>query len=444
MALQLTDLSTRTFSTRSVWRRPGRVRLETLILIRWLAIIGQTAAVLFVEFVLQLSVPLGPVLAVIAMSAWVNLFLMIARPIQGPVKEWEAGVQLAYDIIQLAVLLGLTGGVQNPFLVLFIAPVAISAAVLRPAITALLASLAIVSVAALRSWRAPLPWIDGAPFDVPPLYEAGLSTAAIIGLVFTGIYAWAVAAEEERMTLALAATEAVLAREQRLSALGGLAAAAAHALGTPLATIHLAAKEMERTLPADSPLAEDVHLLATQAERCRGILQQLSIKPEAGDAVHARAPLGVLLEEAAGPHRGQGVTIAVRLEGPEGARAPDLKRMPEILHGLGNLIENAVSFAREAVEVAARWNDEEVTILVRDDGPGFSGDVLTRLGAPYLSVRRGAQRGKAGGLGLGFFIAKTLLEGSGGKLIARNRTGAISGAVVSVTWPRSAIEAAPL
>ncbi|MBI1186177.1 MAG: ActS/PrrB/RegB family redox-sensitive histidine kinase [Alphaproteobacteria bacterium] len=444
MALQLTDLSTRTFSTRSVWRRPGRVRLETLILIRWLAIIGQSAAVLFVEFGLGLSMPLGPALAVIAMSAWVNLFLMIARPTQGPVKEWEAAVQLAYDILQLALLLGLTGGVQNPFVVLFIAPVAISAAVLRPAITALLASLAIVSVAGLRVWRAPLPWFDGAGFDAPPLYEAGLAAAAITGLVFTGIYAWAVAAEEERMTLALAATEAVLAREQRLSALGGLAAAAAHALGTPLATIHLAAKEMARTLPADSPLSEDVHLLVSQAERCRGILQQLSIKPEEGDAVHARAPLGVFLDEAAGPHRGQGVSIALRLEGPEGARPPDLRRMPEILHGLGNLIENAVSFAREDVEIAARWTDDAVTIAVRDDGPGFSGDVIARLGAPYLSVRRGVQRGKAGGLGLGFFIAKTLLEGSGGKVTARNRTGARGGAVVSVTWPRNAIEAAPL
>jgi two-component system sensor histidine kinase RegB len=187
-----------------------------------------------------------------------------------------------------------------------------------------------------------------------------------------------------------------------------------------------------------------VQLLVSQAERCRSILQQLSIKPEEGDAVHARAPLGVFLEEAAGPHRGQGVSIAVRLEGPEGARAPDLRRMPEILHGLGNLIENAVSFAHDEVEIVARWNDEAVTIAVRDDGPGFSGDVLTRLGAPYLSVRRSAQRGKAGGLGLGFFIAKTLLEGSGGKVTARNRTGAIAGAVVSVTWPRDAIEAAPL
>jgi len=444
MALQLTDLSTRTFSTRSVWRRAGRMRLETLILIRWLAIIGQTAAVLFVEFALKLSVPLGPALAVIAASAWVNLFLMIARPIHGPVKEWEAAAQLAYDIAQLAVLLGLTGGVQNPFLLLFIAPVAISASVLRPAITALLASLAIVSVAALGSWGAPLPWLEGATLDLPPLYELGLAAAAITGLIFTATYAWTVAAEEERMTLALAATEAVLAREQRLSALGGLAAAAAHALGTPLATIHLVSKEMARTLPKDSPLTEDVQLLVSQAERCRGILQQLSVKPEEGDAVHARAPLGVLVEEAAGPHRGQGVDIVVTLSGPEGERAPEVRRMPEILHGLGNLVENAVSFAHTEVQLVASWTANTVTISVRDDGPGFSPDILTRLGAPYLSSRRGAARGKAGGLGLGFFIAKTLLEGSGAKVTARNRGGAHGGAVVIVEWPRASIEAAPL
>jgi two-component system sensor histidine kinase RegB len=374
----------------------------------------------------------------------VNLFLMTARPTQGPVREWEAAAQLAYDILQLAVLLGLTGGVRNPFLVLFIAPVAISATVLRPGITAALAGLAILCVGALMVWRAPLPWLHGVPLTLHPLYEAGLASAAVTGLVFTGIYAWAVAAEEERMTLALAAAESVLAREQRLSALGALAAAAAHELGTPLATIHLVAKETQRSLPADSPLTEDVSLLVSQAERCRSILQQLAVRPEEGDIVLARAPLGALLEECVKPHRGLGVDIRISLSGPEGEAPPAVRRLPEILHGLGSLIENAVGFAAAEVEILARWEPEVISVTVRDDGAGFPADVLPRLGAPYLSMRRDAMRGEAGGLGLGFFIAKTLLERSGAVVNAYNRPPPRSGAAVSVTWPRASIEAPPL
>lgn len=427
-----------------IWTASGRVRLETLILIRWLAILGQTAAVLFVELVLQLHMQLGPVLGVIAMSAWVNIFLMVARPAQGPVREWEAAVQLAYDLLQLALLLAFTGGIDNPFLLLFIAPVAISATVLRPSVTARLAGLAIVCVGAIYVWHAPLPWFEGEAFPAQPLYRAGLAAGAITGLVFTGIYAWTVSAEEERMTLALAAAEAVLAREQRLSALGGLAAAAAHELGTPLATIHLVAREMALALPPDSPLTEDVQLLVSQAERCRAILQQLAVRPDEGDAMHARAPLKSLLEEAAEAHGNQGVEIRISCTGPEGEKPPSIKRMPEILHGLGALVENAVSFARSSVDVTAQWDADSISVTVRDDGPGFPADVLPRLGAPYLSVRRTATRGRSGGLGLGFFIAKTLLERSGGHLFARNRTHPRTGAVVRVDWSRQAIEAPPL
>ncbi|MGE3251806.1 MAG: ActS/PrrB/RegB family redox-sensitive histidine kinase [Hyphomonadaceae bacterium] len=426
----------------TIWTRSGRVRLETLILVRWLAIAGQTAAVLFVEFGLRLDLNLGSSLGVIALSAWVNLFLMVSRPWQGPVKEWEAAAQLAYDLVQLAVLVGLTGGVANPFLLLLIAPVAISASVLRPAITAALAGLAILCVGALLVWRAPLPWLAGATLNLPTLYEDGLAAAVVTGLVFTGIYAWTVAAEEERMTLALAAAEAVLAREQRMSSLGALAAAAAHELGTPLATIHLVAKEMARSLPGDSPYLEDVQLLVTQSERCRAILTKLSERPDEGDAVFARAPLGALIGEVTDPHRGQGAEITINIAGPEGEAAPDIARRPEILHGLSSLVENAVSFAASRVEIAARWSEQEISITVRDDGRGFDPDILPRLGAPYLTS--GARGRMGGGMGLGFFIAKTLLERSGASLHARNRTPPRTGAVVTVTWPRGAVEAAPL
>lgn len=428
----------------SLWTAPGRVRLRTLINLRWLAIAGQTAAVLFVEFGLKFDTPLGALLAVITAGAWLNLYLMIAMPGQRLVREWEAAGQLAFDVLQLAILLALTGGIENPFLLLFIAPVAVSAAVLRPATTAALAALAYVSVGALALWHAPLPWIPGQSFHLPPLYQAGLATAVLIGLGFTSVYAWRVAAEEERLNIALAAVQAVLAREQRLAALGGLAAAAAHELGTPLATIHLVAKEMLRGLPADSPLFEDAGLLVSQSERCRGILKQLSARRDAGDMVHDQMPLQALLDEVAEPHRGLGAEIAIRIAAASAAAgaSPQVRRMPEIIHGLRNLVENAVGFADRRVEIIAVWSAVEVEITVSDDGPGFPSAVLARLGEPYVSERGAGQ--KAGGLGLGFFIAKTLLERSGARFEVQNKTIPLQGAVIRATWPRSAIEAASL
>lgn len=425
----------------------GRVQLRTLILLRWLAVAGQTAALVFVRFGLGFDAPLAATLGVVAVSAWVNIFLMVARPSQGVVADWEAAAQLAYDVLQLAILLGLTGGVANPFLMLFIAPVAVSAIVLKPAVTVALAGLTYICVGVLALWHLPLPWTPGELYEPPALYQIGLAAAVLIGLGFTSVYAWRVAAEEERLSTALAEVQTVLAREQKLSALGGLAAAAAHELGTPLATIHLVAKEMERTLgkqSADSGLLEDVQLLVSQSERCRGILKQLSSRKEEGDAVHARLTLDDLLESVSDRHRGLGAEINIHVEesAPDGSKAPEITRSPEIMHGLGNIIENAVGFAATAVDVAARWTGAEVEIVVRDDGPGFPLTVLQRLGEPYVSERSPGDGG--GGLGLGFFIAKTLLERTGARIEARNRTPPKQGAVVRATWPRAAIEAPPL
>lgn len=422
----------------------GRVRLRTLILLRWMAVAGQTAALVYVTFALGFETPLAAGLGVIAVSAWVNIFLMVVRPSHGVVRDWEAAAQLAYDVLQLAVLLALTGGIANPFLLLFIAPVAVSAIVLRPAVTVALAGLTYVCIAALAIWHLPLPWRPGETYEPPMIYQLGLAAAVLIGLGFTSVYAWRVAAEEERLSAALAEVQTVLAREQKLSALGGLAAAAAHELGTPLATIHLVAKEMERGLAKDSPLIEDVQLLVSQSERCRGILKQLSSRKEQGDAVHERLPLQTLLEDAVARHGDQGRTVTVSVEGetPGATNPPEIRRLPEMIHGLGNLVENAVSFAAAHVDVVARWSSTEIAIVIRDDGPGFPAHVLTRLGEPYISERAPGERG--GGLGLGFFIAKTLLERTGARIEARNRTPPRTGAVVRATWARAAIEAPPL
>lgn len=421
------------------WTAQSRVRLRTLILLRWLAVFGQTVAVLFVRYGLDVSFPIGWALAAIAVSVVLNLALISTRRSQELAREWEAAAQLGYDVVQLAVLLALTGGLQNPFVFLFIAPVAVSATVLRPAVTAMLAALTFACVGAIAVWRFPLPWPQGAGFELPPLYQLGIAAAVLVGLGFTSVYAWRVAAEEERLNVALAAVQAVLAREQTLSALGGLAAAAAHELGTPLATIHLVAKEMARDLSPDDPRAEDLQLLVTQSERCRAILGQLSAMRERGDVMTQRAPIRLLLEEIVATHEGLGADIVIDAQG-EGPL--QIRRMPEVVHALSGIVENAVGFAHTRVDIEARWDADQVAITVRDDGPGFSPAILGRLGEPYLTERD--REGAAGGLGLGFFISKTLLERTGAKLEVRNRRPPNQGAMVKTVWPRSSIEAPAL
>jgi two-component system sensor histidine kinase RegB len=423
----------------SFWTTQSRVRLRTLILLRWLAIFGQTAAVLFVRYGLDVEFPIAGALAAIGVSVALNIGLIAARRSQELAREWEAAAQLAYDVIQLAFLLALTGGLQNPFVFLFVAPVAVSATILRPAVTAMLATLTFACVGAISVFRLPLPWPEDLAFSLPPLYQMGIAAAVLVGLGFTSVYAWRVAAEEERLNIALAAVQAVLAREQTLSALGGLAAAAAHELGTPLATIHLVAKEMSRSLPPDDPRAEDLQLLVTQSERCRAILGQLSADRERGDVMIQRAPMRALLEEVAEPHQGLGAEIVIDTHG-DGPL--DIRRMPEIVHSLGGIVENAVGFANSRVDFVARWDGDSIEVSVRDDGPGFAPGVLSRLGEPYLTERD--REGVAGGLGLGFFISKTLLERTGAKLTMRNRRPPDEGAVVIVRWPRPAIEAPKL
>jgi len=421
------------------WTAESRVRLRTLIILRWLAALGQTAAVLFVRYGLDVDFPMDWALVAIGMSVVLNLGLVSMRRSQELALEWQAAALLAYDVIQLAALLALTGGLQNPFVFLFIAPVAVSATVLRPTVTAMLAALTFVCVGAISVWRLPLPWPEGEGFELPQLYQLGIAAAVLVGLGFTSVYAWRVAAEEERLNVALAAVQAVLAREQTLSALGGLAAAAAHDLGTPLATIHLVAKEMARDLKPDDPRSEDLNLLVTQSERCRAILGQLSARRDQGDVMTQRAPIRSLLEEIAAEHDGLGAEIVIDAQG----KGPiDVRRMPEIVHALSGIVENAVGFAEQRVVIEARWDDNQVSVTVRDDGPGFSSAILGRLGEPYLTERD--REGVAGGLGLGFFISKTLLERTGAKLDVRNLRPPERGAVVKTVWPRTSIEAPAL
>ena len=284
---------------------------------------------------------------------------------------------------------------------------------------------------------SPLPWYPDEALDQPAIYLIGVWAALVCGLIFNGFYAWRVAEETRRMSNALAATEMILAREQQLSALDGLAAAAAHELGTPLATIALVAKELKRELPDAPAFNDDLDLLYSQAQRCRQILSTLTNHPDDGDAVFARMRLSAMLEEIVEPLRTGEVEILVTQEG-EGDE-PEVLRNPGMLHGLGNLLDNAADFAKASVRVSATWNEDMLAITIEDDGPGFAQEIIDKLGEPYVTTRGSASRmrpGDAGheGMGLGFFIAKTLLERSGAWVTLANQPLPDHGAIVRIEW----------
>ncbi|MEM8770205.1 MAG: ActS/PrrB/RegB family redox-sensitive histidine kinase [Pseudomonadota bacterium] len=428
----------------------GPVRLRTLTTIRWLAVGGQTLAIFVVHFGLGFATPIGLCVAAIAMSAWLNVFTMMRFAPQRVLTDREAGAFIAFDIVQLSALLAFTGGVLNPFSALIIAPVTIAAGFLTLRYTVLIAALALAGVSILALYHMPLPWRPDEELQLAPIYNIGVWAALSFSIIFFAAYAHRIAAESAQMRSALAATQLVLDREQRLSALGGLAAAAAHELGTPLATIQVTAKEMAHDLAESDTLREDAELLVSQAKRCQEILGRLSRHGEAGDAFHDRIGVEVLLKEAAEPflERAGGPAVRIQTASGDGAPAPVLERRPEIIYGLRNLIENAVSFAKTETVLTAKWTAEELAIEVNDDGPGFAADIIARLGEPYLSRRSGARgqnasraakSASAGGLGLGFFIAKSLLEGAGAQIAHANRQwgGADSqrGASVTVRLP---------
>jgi two-component system sensor histidine kinase RegB len=419
------------------------VRLDTLIRLRWLSAIGQTAAVLVVYLGLEFDLPIWGCLAVIALSAWLNIALRVRFKAARRLEPSRAAWLLAFDIAELGALMYLTGGLENPFSFFFLGPVLLSATALPARMTALLGAFAILCITLLIFFHMPLPWSEELPAPVlPNTYILAVWLSILLAIFFIGIYAWQITEESRQLVNAMAATELVLAREQHLTQLDGLAAAAAHALGTPLSTITVIVKELEREMDPNSPHADDIRLLREQAQRCRDILGKLSELP-AEPEHYDRLPLSGLLEEVAAPHRDFGIAIDVSI--PAGKVQPTGSRNPAILYGLGNLLENAVDFAREHVEIAAQWDQETITVVISDDGPGFAPEVISRIGEPYVRSRRRRRMYASDdtGLGLGFFIAKTLLERSGARLTFVNRALPGQGAIVTISWPRKVFEQVP-
>jgi two-component system sensor histidine kinase RegB len=412
-----------------------RISLRRLVLIRWVAIAGQAVTLLIVHYALDFRVPLLPAFAVVGCSVALNLFLTLYRRAATRLGERDAAVFLGYDLLQLGLLLYITGGLQNPFSILILAPVTVAATVLswRPVIALAVFAVAMITILAL--WHVPLPWRGVAPV-FPPELVLGLWIALVLATVFIGSYTWSVAEEARRLRDAVAATQLALAREQRVSAVGALAAAAAHELGSPLATIAVVARELARDLPADSPHGEDAQLLLSQSERCRQILAQLAHHPdEEGASPYTRLPISALVEAAGALFHAPRIRLIFATTGEPADAEPLVRRSPEIMHGLNNLIQNAVQFARGEVSVTTHWDKDNVTVEVADDGPGFPAHLIGRLGEPYLSSRAGVSNH----MGLGIFIAQSLLERSGAKLTFNNLIE--GGAHVVISWNRANLQA---
>jgi len=433
------------------------VRMRTLILLRWMAIVGQASTIFVADRVYGLHLPLGLCYLAVALAVVANLFAITLLPESKRLSEGEAFLTLLFDLAQLAFLVFLTGGLTNPFALLVLAPVTISASALRLRSTVLLGSVAIVLISVAAVWNVPLRLETGEILAVPRLFAFGFWLSIVIGILFLGLYSRRVATEMRLMSDALFATQMALAREQKLTDLGGVVAAAAHELGTPLATIKLVSSELMAELVDQPALHEDARLIREQADRCRDILRNMG---RAGkDDLHLRhAPLSAVLREAAEPHLSRGKVVEFRFAPLDGSpdRQPSILRRPEIIHGLRNLIQNAVDFARSTVWIEGEWTDRRVTVRIIDDGEGFPAHLIGRIGDPFVRFRRNDQtvEGRPGyeGMGLGLFIAKTLLERSGARLTFANATDPYlpledrplrCGAVVEAVWPMADLAVTP-
>ena len=423
-------------------QRSNWVRLRTLVILRWFAISGQIIAVLSAILFLGLQFEVGLVAMTIGASVLGNLFSTFLFPKNKQLSEREAAAMLGFDILQLGILLYLTGGLNNPFGLLMLAPVTIAATVLHLRSTVVTGVFAIVIITLLSQIYLPLYAPDGTPLMLPGLFLFGVWLALVIGVMFLGIYARQVTTEMHTMGEALVATRLALAREQKLTDLGGVVAAAAHELGTPLSTIKLIATELMDELRGQTDLYDDAALIGAQADRCRDILRSMG---QAGkDDLHLRrAPLETVLRDAAEPHmdRGKTVTFLIRTATGDDLRQPAIIRRPEIIHGIRNLIQNAVDFAKTEVQVEVLWSTTLVSVRIQDDGPGFPSTVMERIGLPFMHGRKRVD-GRPGyeGMGLGLFIAKTLLERSGATINFANAVAGRGGAIVVVTWPRNKVD----
>lgn len=403
---------------------------RTLVAVRWASVFGQLLAVALAYFTLDLHLPLKNVASCIALLIFINLFALIVHG-RRRLGENAATVYLALDIIQFALLLYFTGGFENPFAMLMIAQVAVAAAVLNLARMVLLSFLSILMATLLSIWNIPLIW-PGGEVVITPTYLLGEQIALIFAVAFIASYVWRISFEYRHIQNALYDSQLSLSRQRQLAALGAQAAAAAHELGSPLSTIAIIAKDLHRDYANDPELKEDITLLVEQTRRCSEILKDFSTNPERDEdpIVTARTP-AQLMQDLADSYAHERPDITVTVTDSPDLAGQTLTPTPEVVRSLGNLVQNALQHAKSQVDITIKPYGARARFIIHDDGEGFAPTILARIGEPYLTTKTRENQN----MGLGLFIAQTLIESRGGQVRFRNHPK--GGAEVMVTLPRT-------
>ena len=403
---------------------------KTLIILRWIAILGQFIAINIVYFYLDLDFPIKVAHLIIFIGFLTNLFLQFrVKSIQ--VKDFNASIFLFYDLIQLSLLLYLTGGISNPFTILMIIPTIVSSTFLSMGTTIILGCVTMIFLFLLTIFHYPLPGIHDQSVTFPKLYLAGYFIAIIIGLVFLSYFGIRFSGESKRRSDATSQLQKLIAKEYELESLGGQAAAAAHSLGTPLATINVVASELKKEFGKNNEHSKDIDLLISQTKRCGEILKKISKKQIKDDEFFSKTKLEDLLQEIVSSFKEtSSKNIVLKLDNDKNKIS--IQRSPEMIYGLRNFIGNAVKFSKNKVELILASNKKTVEILIKDNGPGFPMDVIELLGEPYIKSRSNKIKDNAG-TGLGTFLGKTLLERRGAKISFYNNKEN-KGAVVKINW----------
>jgi len=403
---------------------------KTLVNLRWIAIIGQLLAINFVYFFLKLNLPIIETHIILSLGFITNIILQF-RIRTNQLKDFNSALFLVYDLLQLSFLLYLTGGIFNPFSLLIIIPTIVSSTFLSMGTTIILGTLTTGLLFFLKTFHKILPGSDVYNFNFPEYYLTGALVSIIIGLVFLSYFGIKFSGETKKRSEALDKLQQVMAKEYEIDSLGGQAAAAAHSLGTPLATISVVAKELKKEIGDRSKHSKDLDLLISQAKRCSEILKQISRKEIIDDQFINLIKVEDLLEEIIISFK-ENTDKKITLFENEDKNKINIKRSPEIVYGLRNFIGNAIKFADNEVTIKLTSDDETIKLSINDDGPGFAEDIIKLIGEPYLKSKSKKTNNKAG-LGLGIFLGKTLLERKNARLSFSNKED-LKGALVRISW----------
>ncbi len=414
-----------------------QINNTTLLLVRWATVLGQTLTLLITSYILKLPIPLLPALLCVFMSCILNTGASIWHKKKGHViTDTQATLYLSFDIIQVSSLIFLTGGISNPFAILIITPVAVGATLLPLPKLAMLSVLAVLSIETISLWYIPLPYYES--FEhIPALFIMGEQLSLIFAVLFFSLYIWWISSDNKKQQASLHATQLALSRQKQMNALNAQAAAATHELGSPLSTIAIIVNELKQGSHEDIFTAEDLDLLLSQVTRCSKILQNISGRPPGNDndSSDILSPQ-TLIEFIAEPFlvENSDINLTIDVSTDEDASPLRIRKNPEIIFGLGTIIQNAVQFANAVVRIHMHWDKKVFKIEIKDDGPGFPDNVLSKIGRPYISTRKDSGKN----MGLGIFIAQNLLESKGAEITFQNGLGL--GAIVDIKWDRTILE----